>query len=300
MEDPMGERMKFLEGMESGRRFLPMLPVVARLDGKCFSSYTNDLARSPEQPYDDTFHSIMVSVTKYLVEETCACMGYTQSDEITVGWYSEGYESQIWFDGRIQKMCSVLSAMASSAFNVLAAGKTQGGEMVHGRLLARKATIPFFGVELHRPLALFDCRIWQLPTLEEGANAFLWREFDATKNSVSMAARTMYSHKELMNKSSSEMQELMFRKGFNWDKYPSFFKRGTYIQKRKRLREMTQDELAKIPEQYRPTGPIERTDIVELELPPLNRVTNRPGVIFRGEDPVLASEKEGGARTVCS
>jgi len=293
MEDPMGDRLKEYEGMESGRRFLPQLPVVARLDGKCFSNYTNDLARSPEQPFDDAFHSVMVSVTKYLVDETCACMSYTQSDEITLCWHSDGYESQIWFDGRIQKMCSVLAAMASSAFNVLAAGKTQGGEMVHGRLLARKTTTPFFGVELHRPLALFDCRIWQLPTLDEGANCFLWREYDCLKNSVSMSARTMYSHKELMNKTSSEMQEMMWQKGVNFNDYPSFFKRGTYVQRRKKTRLLTPEEMANIPEKFRPTEPVERTEIVELDLPPLSKVTNRPGVIFRGEDPVLAADKEG-------
>ena len=290
MEDPMGDRMKEMEGMEAGRRFLPQLPVIARLDGKCFSNYTSDLPRTPERPYDVRFAKTMIDVATFLVSETNANCGYAQSDEITLGWYSPDYQSQIWFDGRIQKMCSVLSSMASAMFNQLGLQ----------RLPLRKWgwDCPSFAVETSRPLAFFDCRIWQVPTLDEGANAFLWREFDATKNSVSMSARTMYSHNELMNKSSSEMQEMMWQKGINWDKYPSFFKRGTYIQKRKRLREMTADELAKIPEKFRPTGLIERTDLVQLELPPMNKVTNRVGVIFRGEDYVSpcvegVGDKEG-------
>ena len=48
-------------------------------------------------------------------------------------------------------------------------------------------------------LALFDCRVWQVPTLEEAANTLLWREFDATKNSISMAARHYYPHEALHN-----------------------------------------------------------------------------------------------------
>ena len=38
-----------------------------------------------------------------LGEETNACMVYTQSDEITLAWYSTDPKSQIWFAGRYNK-----------------------------------------------------------------------------------------------------------------------------------------------------------------------------------------------------
>ncbi len=62
-------------------------------------------------------------------------------------------------------------------------------------------------------LALFDCRVWQAPTLAEAANTFLWREFDAAKNSLSMAARHYYPHEALHKKTSAEMQEMLWQKG---------------------------------------------------------------------------------------
>ena len=59
--DSFGDRMKFFEKMGSAR-LMPMLPILARLDGKCFSGFTNDLDR----PFDSNFSAIMVALTRYL------------------------------------------------------------------------------------------------------------------------------------------------------------------------------------------------------------------------------------------
>jgi tRNA(His) guanylyltransferase len=78
----------------------------------------------------------------------------------------------------------------------------------------------------------FDARVISLPTLEEATNMMLWREMDATKNAVSMAAHSMFSHKSLQNKSGPQMQERMFKeKGINFNDYPDFFKRGTFVKR---------------------------------------------------------------------
>jgi tRNA(His) 5'-end guanylyltransferase len=106
-----------------------------------------------------------------------------------------------------------------------------------------------------------------------------------------MAARCFYSHKELHGKTGPEMQEMMFRKGQNWDNYPDFFKRGTYVQRRKRLKVLSEEELSRIPLQYRPSGPVERTEVVCLQMPPMLRISNRVGVIFDGEDPAEISKE---------
>lgn len=112
MNDDLGDRMKLYEMAEAGRRFMPLLPILARIDGRCFSSFTKGMKR----PYDSTMTRMMVDTTRYLLEETNACMGYTQSDEITLAWHSTDIKSQVWFDGRISKMTSQLGAHATLFF----------------------------------------------------------------------------------------------------------------------------------------------------------------------------------------
>lgn len=267
MNDEFGDRMKSYEQMEAGRRLMSLLPVIARLDGKGFSKFTHGLAR----PYDERLSNLMVETTRYLVMETNAVMGYCQSDEITLAWHSDNMDSQIYFDGRIQKMVSVLAAKCSVYFNKM---------------------LPKFVPEKGDKEPVFDCRVWNLPTLEEGANAFLWREFDATKNSISMAAQEFYSHKELMNKNGSDKQEMLFQKGINWNDYPAFFRRGTYVQRRIVKSKASVEDLEKLPPKHHarlnPDLEIERSEYRRLDMPPFNHVVNRVGVVFRGEEPITA------------
>lgn len=267
MNDALGDRMKEYEMQEAGRKFLPLLPVIARLDGRSFSSFTRGLNR----PYDERFSRLMIYLARFLVEETNACCGYTQSDEITLAYYSPDRRSQIFFDGRIQKMVSVLPAMASADFMYLILG---GG------------TLP---KEYAFKLPHFDCRCFELPTLNEAANCFLWREWDATKNSISMAAQEYYSHSDLMNKNGAEKQEMLFAKGVNWNDYPDFFKRGSFVQRRTAVRKFTTEELDALPPKHEArTNPdllVERQECKVLSMPPFAKVTNRVGVIFYGEEP---------------
>lgn len=261
-----GNRMKEYEKMETTRRFLPLFPICARIDGRCFSRFTKGL----ERPYDKRFIELMCQTTTYLVQETQANMGYTQSDEINLVWYSDEYKSQIFFDRRIQKMVSVLASMTTAYFN---------------------QNISEYLPEKQGQLAFFDCRVWQVPTLEEAANTLLWRELDATKNSISMATRAYYSHKAMYKKTGDEMQEMLWQKGINWNSYPSCFKRGTFIQKQKILRKFTGQEIEKLPIQHdarkNPDLEVERTEIRVVEMPPFAKVTNRIDVIFHGAEPVV-------------
>lgn len=264
--DDFGDRMKLYEMAEAGRKLMPLLPALARIDGRSFSMFTKGL----ERPYDKRLSDLMIETTKYLVKETNACCGYTQSDEITLAWLSTDWDSQIFFDGRISKMTSVLAAQATVFFAY---------------------TLPkYLPWEYAAKMPVFDCRVWNVPNVVEGANTFLWREQDATKNSISMAARHYYSHKQLENKNGSEMQEMLWQKG----DYPAFFKRGTFIQRRKSARKFTTDELDRLPEKHEarrnPDLMVERTDYVALDMPPFGKVLNRPEVIFFGEEPKVANE----------
>lgn len=260
--DTLGDRIKNYES-QSDIRMLPLIPVIARLDGKGFSKFTNGLKR----PYDERLSNLMVETTKYLVKETNANCGYTQSDEITLVWYSNSRDSQIYFNGRVFKMISDLSAMASVFFNSKL-----------GDYLPEKVG----------KMPRFDCRVFNVPTVEEAVNVFYWREMDATKNSISMAASDLYSHKFLMGKNGSEKQDLLFQKGINWNDYPSFFKRGTYVQRKKVLTKFSAEEIEKLPSKHKakidPDLQIERWIVDRVDLPPISKIENRVGVILYGED----------------
>lgn len=271
MQDAMGDRMKEFEGIETGQRFIPLLPIVVRLDGRSFSSYTKWM----ERPYDVLMSRTMIETTKALVRETNAVIGYTQSDEITLILYSDAFDSEIWFDGKKQKMISCLASFCSVTFYRLICEANP-----------EKKTAP---------LPTFDCRAYNAPSKTEAVNAVLWREKDATKNAISSAARSLYSHKDIEGKTGSEKQEMLFAKGVNFNKYPAAFKRGTFIQRRKVVRTFTKDELEVLPPKHKarkdPDLKIERTDVVELEMPSFSKVINRVEVIFDGADPVTDWEK---------
>lgn len=266
--ETLGDRMKLYEGIEADRRFMPLLPVMARIDGRSFSSFTRGL----ERPFDETLSQMMVQTTLDLVKETNASMGYTQSDEISLVWHSTDIKSQIWFDGRIAKMISQLAAQATLSFF---------------RQVSEK--LPAYA----KKLPTFDSRVWQVPNRIEAANTFLWREWDATKNSTSMAAQSFYSHKELHGKNGAEKQEMLFQKGVNWNDYPSAFKRGTFVQKRTISKQFSAEELEKLPPKHavrnNPNLLVERSEWRVLELPPLGSLENREDVIFAGAEPKIKS-----------
>jgi tRNA(His) 5'-end guanylyltransferase len=268
MADDLGDRMKQYELAEAGHRLMPLLPMCARIDGKRFHRFTEGLAR----PYDARLSQLMVDTTRYLVEETVARIGYTQSDEISLVWHDEEPWAQSFLDRRVQKLTSILASMATAFFNAQLAT----------RIPERAGT-----------LALFDCRVWAVPTREEAANMLLWRELDATKNSLSMAARALYPHAQLVDRDTAELHELLFKQGINWNDYPPFFKRGSFVRRQETSRPFTADETRALPPLHAarsdPNLLVTRSAVGEVEMPPFGRVINRVGVIFEGEAPRTAA-----------
>lgn len=267
----LGTRMKQYEEQYAGQLLLPLIPICCRIDGKTFHTFCRGLKR----PYDERLSELMVRTTKFLVEETNANCGYTQSDEISLVWYTEDYASEIFFGRKLLKMTSVLVSMTTAFFNRNLAG-----------WLPEKKDVD----------ALFDARVWNVPSEEEAANYFVWREKDATRNSVSMAAQSVYSHKQLHKKSCAEMQELLFAKGINWNNYPPFFKRGTYVQKRTMIIPFSAEEIDKLPLKHEarlnPDLTVERQRVIVIDMLPITKVENRVDVLLRGAEPVVKSEVE--------
>lgn len=254
----LGDRMKFYEKASYPEYLTPYLPTFARLDGKNFHSFTRNLSR----PYELNLIDCMTQLTMFLVKETNAVLGYTQSDEITLTWFNENYKSQIFFDGKPQKMISILSAMATLKFNQL---------------------IAIYFPDKVKENPLFDCRVWTVPSIEEGANVFVWREQDATRNSIQMSARAYYSHKECENKNVSQLQEMLFKKDINWNNYPDFFKKGTYIIRKQRVINTNTFE-------DRDGDIYTRSFIEELKIPIITKIKNRAEVIYKNAEPILTEE----------
>ena len=255
----LGDICKWFEKNFSPEIMIPELPVIIRLDGNRFSKWTKGCKR----PYDESLSKLMVETTKFLVKETNAVVGYTQSDEITLILYSDDLKSSIYQDGKKQKITSKLTAKLVNFFNE---EKNK------------------YGFE-KKPNAVFDCRVYQVPTLEWATKQLLWREIDATKNSISMAAQSMFPHETLKGLHGDEIQEKMFsEKNVNWNHYPVFFKRGTYVKREKTTRKLTNDELEELPLKHNarknPDLEIERNIIKVLEIPKLSSIDDKVSLFF--------------------
>lgn len=262
----LGDLMKNYEMSEAGKTLMPGLPVVARLDGKNFSNFTRGL----DKPFDARFVEAMDEVCKDLMAEFHPAVIYTQSDEITMAWNPVDPESneEMIFGGRVQKLVSLLAGRASSKFSL---------EMV-ARLpeKARSGAVPSM-----------DCRVWQFPSPRLAAACFMWREADASKNSVSMLAGSHFSHKQLDGVSSKMRKEMLFQKGIDWAALEPRLKRGSFFFRRRVETQLDAATLAKIPEAKRPaSGRVERSMILREDLPPLSSLFNRTEVLFGGAAPV--------------
>jgi len=133
----------------------------------------------------------------------------------------------------------------------------------------------------------FDARIFQVPSLDEASNLVLWRWLDARKNSISMAAQAHFSPKQLHGKDGDARLEMLSSKGVDWNSYPDHLKWGTFVQRKKVLRELTEEELDRIPEAFRPDGPIEKSDVTVVTMPPLIDCANRVDVLLGIAEPII-------------
>jgi tRNA(His) 5'-end guanylyltransferase len=273
--------MKEYEARETQRTLLPMLPVAVRIDGRAFHTFT----RGCDKPFDAALSESFHYTTQVLVKESGAVIGYTQSDEISLIPHQEDPKSELFFDGKIYKLTSVLASIATAAFN----------QMWLTQVAKRKGAEGLWGI---KP-ATFDCRVWQLPTKWEAVNMLLWREKDAHRNSVASAAQSVYSDKELHGKGRADMHEMLFKKGINWADYPKWAKTGAFFRRRQIERTPTPEELARIPEKYRPVAnaKVIRTDIVEWPYE-LGKLANKVEAVFDDAPPVFLKDLDTAAPAV--
>lgn len=225
----LGDRMKNNYENISRYYLTRRTPVIIRIDGKAFHTFT----RGFKKPFDDILVKSMQETMKYLCENIQGCvLGYTQSDEISLVLtdYTE-LTTDAWFGNNLQKMCSVSASMATLAFNK--AFNDNIVKYIDGRLDADRGITDDLTeytkilINARNKGAMFDSRAFSIPK-EEVCNYFIFRQQDATRNSIQSVGQANFSDKELHKKSTKDIQDmLMTQKGINWNDYAATLKRGS-------------------------------------------------------------------------
>lgn len=197
----LGDRMKEYEAVH--RAVLPRRTyTLLRLDIRAAHTYL----RGAQRPFDEEFMADMDAVAEAVCAEISGTVfAYTQSDEISllIADFAT-IQTQPWFGGVVAKQVSISAALATAVLNERRPGKR----------------------------ALFDSRVFTISDPVEVANYFLWRQRDAVRNSISMAAQAHFPHKRLHGLNGDQMQELLFTEAdTNWNDYPAGCKRGRVTQR---------------------------------------------------------------------
>jgi tRNA(His) 5'-end guanylyltransferase len=274
-----GDRMKKYEAA-TDTTLMPRLPIVIRLDGKAFSTFTKGMKR----PFDDEFRKAMVNTAKFLVHKTNAKIAYTQSDEISLILYTDNVvNGSVLFDTRVQKICSVFASWASVYFMIEMTKRFP--EKVNDFI--NEIMNDWDGMKDAGNPPVFDCRIFAVPNKMEAYNAVLWRVNDAVKNSIAMVAQANFEHEDLLGLNCDQMQyKLITEKGINWNDFDSGKKQGVFVRKEKVQMPIPRDALRKMPQDRIPAnGMMLRNRMVEMDMPNFRKVTNALEVIFNGEKP---------------
>lgn len=224
VNDELGKRMKEFYEQVPKYRLMRRTPVAIRIDGKAFHTFT----RGFQKPFDEVLIRSMQRTMRYLCENIQGCVfGYTQSDEITLILVDyKKLNSSAWFDYELQKMCSIAASMATMAFNKFFIEEVNNWCYTCPVDVSKDDLFHTYIKSIEKG-AMFDARAFNIPK-EEVTNLLYWRQVDAARNSVQMAARAKFSHNECDNKNQSQLQEMLFQTyGINWNDYPTHMKRGS-------------------------------------------------------------------------
>ena len=237
LRDSLGNRMKENYENRAKTKLIRRMPVIIRLDGKAFHTFTRGFAK----PFDARLMETMQETTLELCKSIQGCVfGYTQSDEITLVLVDYAtLDTDAWFDYEVQKLCSISAAMCTLIFNRLFARKVNEFIKEHSNVARDKETYGDVSNQVEKLIStykkavvrggLFDSRCFNIPK-DELLNAILWRIKDANRNSISSLAQAHFSPKELHGKKSNQMQDMLMEKyGINWNNLSNHEKNGTFI-----------------------------------------------------------------------
>lgn len=243
-KDSLGDRMKGYERVPK-TILVKRTPVIIRLDGKAFHTFT----RGFNKPYDVVLSNAMIRTMEHLCRNIQGCVfGYTQSDEITLVLVDyKTLNTSAWFDNEVQKMCSVSASMATAYFNKFFKEEVNAFVNKCGIVDKEKEFADRYGEKFIKDgdynydeanrlsgkyynaiekVAMFDSRVFNIPK-EEVCNCLIWRQQDATRNSIEMLGRAYFSDKALFKKNCSNIQDMLMNEyQVNWNDVATRFKRG--------------------------------------------------------------------------
>ena len=206
MNNSIGDRMKRYERV-SNHVLVRRMPVIVRVDGRAFHTFT----RTFDRPFDKFIMDTMNYAAKCVLKDMQGCkLAYVQSDEASFLLTDyDTIDTQAWFDNELQKLVSISAAMMTGVFV---------SRCINWEVKIKCQCPP-----------VFDSRAFNVPR-EDVANYFLWRAKDWERNSLQMYARANFSHKELHEKNSADIHEMLHSKGRNWTKdLTDRQKNGTWI-----------------------------------------------------------------------
>lgn len=203
MTDALGDRIKQKYEYPHRTILTQRTNLIVRVDGRAFHSYTRDFAR----PFDQLLHDAMTEAALNTAKEIGGCkFAYLQSDEVS--FFATDYDShqtEMWFGGNKSKIETIIASSFTAHFN------------------------KFMWTLSPEKVAMFDARAFTIPMNHEVINYFLWRQSDATRNSISMLAQHHFSPKQLHGVSTAQMRTMLAEKGIEWTQTPEWFQRGSAI-----------------------------------------------------------------------
>lgn len=189
------KRMKEYEQVYTSQKIIPHMPIILRIDGHNFHNFTKGCVRPFDFKLSEAFQASTLGLNDFFGK---ADLAYGQSDEVSILIFNPDTITEEIYSGKTFKMCSLASSIFTAYFN------------------------QYYSSE---KMATFDCRVFQLP-INEVANYFIWRQNDATRNSIQMVGQSNFSQKELHGKSCNKIQDMLMTIGTNWNDFPVRFKRG--------------------------------------------------------------------------
>ena len=122
----------------SNYRLMPKLPIIITVNIRNAAKITHLL----EKPYDDRFTETLTATCVRLLQEIDGTVfGYIFNDEIVIiARNDQNIDTSPWLNNYIQKMVSVVSAIATTHFNTYA--KSIGLELVNAIFISNVYTVP--------------------------------------------------------------------------------------------------------------------------------------------------------------
>ncbi len=188
---------------------------IIRLDGCCFKTFT----RGFKKPFDMRIIDSLEKTTSDLIKKFNATIGFCQSDEITILFDKQNSENNSihLYNGRIEKLCSIIASYTSVRFN------NYMKEYSWEPKLAHKLANGVF----------FDARIICPTSKENALECFSWRHQSECRRNAIMTQNN-FSTRELHGVSTKNALDMLYKK--NIDVYSEIFPNkclfGTFIKKK--------------------------------------------------------------------